>query len=184
MDAQQRASKIRLIAFDVDGVMTDGSLHFTDDGRELKTFNTLDGHGLKALMDVGVHVAIITGRKSGCVVARAANLGIHEFHQGVENKLDVLNKIRLQHGLSWEACAFMGDDLIDLPCMLSCGFSCAPSNAYTLIKSKANWIAPKIGGQGAVREACDFILSAQGLLDKSLARYLVPHPDSGTASVL
>lgn len=184
MDAQQRARQTRLIAFDVDGVMTDGSLHFTDDGRELKTFNTLDGHGLKALMQVGIHVAIITGRKSGCVASRASNLGISDLHQGVENKLEVLNTLRLQHSLSWEACAFMGDDLIDLPSMLSCGFSCAPSNAYPLVLEKASWVSTLKGGQGAVREACDFILRAQGLLESNLAYYLVPHPDSQAARKL
>lgn len=177
---QRRAANIRLVAFDIDGVMTDGRLYFTEDGRELKTFNTLDGHGIKALMNNDIRVVIITGRRSGCVAARAKNLSISELHQGVENKLEVLNQIRLREQLRWDECAFMGDDLIDLPSMLSCGFSCAPANAYALVKDKANLVTQAYGGAGAVREACDFILSAQNKLQSSLANYLVPHPDSLT----
>ena len=178
MDAHQRAAKIKLIAFDIDGVMTDGRLYFTDEGRELKTFNTLDGHGLKALMNAGIAVVIITGRRSGCVEARAKNLGITEFHQGIENKLQVLNDIRNQHQLAWDDCAFMGDDLIDLPCMLSCGFACAPVNAYPLVRQKADLVTIAQGGSGAVREACDFILASQALLDQSIEPYLLSHSES------
>lgn len=180
MDAHHRAAKTRLIAFDIDGVMTDGRLYFTEEGRELKTFNTLDGHGIKALMNNNIQVVIITGRRSGCVAARAQNLGIAELHQGVENKLAVLNEIRLREQLRWDECAFMGDDLIDLPCMLSCGFSCAPANGYALVRQKASLVTLAQGGAGAVREACDFILAAQGKLDASLAPYLQPHADSLT----
>lgn len=178
MNAQERAAKIRLVAFDIDGVMTDGRLYFTDEGRELKTFNTLDGHGLKALMNTGIQVVIITGRRSGCVTSRAANLGITDVHQGVENKLEVLNQIRVEQGLEWDECAFMGDDLIDLPSMLSCGLACAPANAYPLVLQKADWVSSLPGGSGAVREACDFILMAQRALEGSLAHYLIPHPES------
>lgn len=178
METSRRAAQVRLIAFDIDGVMTDGRLFFTDEGQEFKAFNTLDGFGLKTLMDAGILVAIITGRSSPAVLARAKNLHITEVYQGVENKLDVLNTLRLRQNLDWEACAFMGDDLIDLPCMLSCGFAAAPANAYPLVRQKADWISTSKGGEGAVREVCDFILAAKGELQQAQAAYLLRHPES------
>lgn len=178
MDAHHRAAHIRLVAFDIDGVMTDGRLYFLPDGQEIKAFNTLDGHGLKALMNAKIEVAIITGRTSDSVVARARNLGISELHQGVEDKLSLFNTLRESRGLSWAECAFMGDDLPDLPCMLSCGFSCAPANAYPLVQQKAVWVTRSRGGEGAVRECCDFILDAQSKLEDSLAPYSARHPES------
>ncbi len=117
MDTRIRASRIKLIAFDIDGVMTDGGLHYTDDGHELKTFNVQDGLGLKLLQRAGLELAIVTGRNSGVVAARAADLGITHVFQGVGDKRATVGALLTKLGLHWQDCAFMGDDLIDLAIM-------------------------------------------------------------------
>ncbi|WP_371324586.1 HAD family hydrolase [Dechloromonas sp. ZY10] len=170
--AQARAARIRLIAFDIDGVMTDGGLHYTDDGHELKTFNVQDGLGLKLLQSVGLELAIITGRNSGVVAKRAADLGISHVYQGVGDKLSVLDHLRQELGLDWENCAFMGDDLIDLRAMHACGLAIAPANARPLVREQAQLLTHASGGQGAVREAAEFILAAQDKLSAAQAPYL------------
>ena len=172
MDAQTRASRIKLIAFDIDGVMTDGGLHYTDDGGELKTFNVQDGLGLKLLQRGGIALAIVTGRTSGVVAARAADLGIEHVFQGVADKGATIAALLDQFGLHWADCAFMGDDLIDLPAMLRCGLAIAPANARPLVKERAHAVTDAGGGHGAVREAAEFILAAQGKLDALFAPYL------------
>ena len=174
--AQARAARIRLIAFDIDGVMTDGGLHYTDDGHELKTFNVQDGLGLKLLQSVGLELAIITGRNSNLVAKRAADLGIAHVFQGVGDKLTVLDRLRQQLGLAWEACAFMGDDLIDLRAMAACGLAIAPANARPLVREQAQLLTSTRGGQGAVREAAEFILGAQDKLHDALRPYLPAQP--------
>lgn len=175
--AQARATRIRLVAFDIDGVMTDGGLHYTDDGHELKTFNVQDGLGLKLLQSVGFELAIITGRNSGVVAKRAADLGIVHVFQGIGDKLSVLDRLRQQLGLGWDECAFMGDDLIDLRAMAACGLAIAPANARPLVREQAQLLTAAAGGQGAVREAIEFILSTQNKLSLALAPYL---PDTHT----
>lgn len=174
MDAKTRAARLKLMAFDIDGVMTDGSLYFTEDGKEFKAFNTLDGHGLKMLQKAGVELAIITGRTSGAVSARAANLGIHRLYQGVENKQECLGRLLAELQLPWQAAGYMGDDVVDLPVMLACGFSAAPANSHAAVKARATVVTEGKGGAGAVREVCEFILAAQGQLDTALAPYLQP----------
>jgi len=167
-----RAKLIRLMAFDVDGVMTDGGLYFSDSGEEFKRFNSQDGHGLKMLRASGVEIALITGRTSHCVIARARNLGIDHVYQGVENKLeamiDLLNKLKL----SRDAAAFMGDDVVDLTVMRHVGMAVTVPDAPLQVRERSHYITQRNGGHGAVRETCEMIMSAQGTLDQQLAHYL------------
>lgn len=172
MDAKSRAAHIKLVAFDIDGVMTDGGLHYTDDGGELKTFNVQDGLGLVLMRRAGFELAIVTGRTSGVVEARAADLGIDHVYQGVANKRVAVEALLAKLGLDWSECAFMGDDLIDLPVMARCGLALAPSNARPLVKQHAHAVTVAAGGRGAVREAVEFILDAQGKLAAAFAPYL------------
>lgn len=167
-----RAKLIRLAAFDVDGVMTDGGLFLSDSGEETKRFNSLDGHGMKMLRASGVEVAIITGRTSRCVAARAEDLGIVHVFQGVENKheamIGLLNKLKL----SRDATAYMGDDVVDLMVMRHVGLSISVPDSPRLVREHSDYVTQSRGGHGAVREACELIMSAQGTLDAQLAQYL------------
>lgn len=172
MDATALARNVRLMAFDVDGVMTDGSIYYTDEGTELKAFNALDGAGLKMLEKAGITVAIITGRKAPCVELRARNLGIPRLHQGVHDKAACLNGMLAELGLTASQAGFMGDDVMDLTVMGLCGFSAAPANGHDSVLQRAALVARKTGGHGAVREVCDFILAAQGKLDEVIAPWL------------
>ncbi|HJW27065.1 MAG TPA: HAD hydrolase family protein [Rhodocyclaceae bacterium] len=172
MDARSRAARIKLMVFDIDGVMTDGGLHYTDDGRELKTFHVHDGLGLKLMQRAGIDMAIVTGRTSGVVLARAADLGIVHVFQGVANKRAAVEELIARLGLHWPEVGFMGDDFIDLPAMLQCGFAVAPANAHPLVKERSHAVTDASGGRGAVREAVEFVLAAQGKLDALFASYL------------
>ena len=157
-----RAKLIRLMAFDVDGVMTDGGLYLSGSGEEFKRFNSLDGHGLKMLHASGVEIAIISGRTSRCVAARAHNLGIAHVFQGVENKLE----------LSRDTAAYMGDDVMDLAVMRRVGLAISVPESPQLVREHSDYVTQRGGGHGAVREACELIMSAQGTLDAQLAPYL------------
>ncbi|NTV69313.1 MAG: HAD-IIIA family hydrolase [Azonexaceae bacterium] len=172
MDINARAANIKLVAFDIDGVMTDGGLHYTDDGHELKTFNVQDGLGVVLLRRAGIKVAIITGRTSNVVNCRAKDLGVEHVFHGVGNKGAVSGQLLEQLGLQWSELAFMGDDLIDLPAMTRCGLAIAPANARPVVKERAHMVTEASGGKGAVREAIEFILAAQGKLDAAFAPYL------------
>lgn len=172
MDASSLARNIRLMAFDVDGVMTDGAIYYTDEGTELKAFNALDGAGLKMLEKAGITIAIITGRKAPCVELRARNLGITRLFQGVHDKAACVNSLLAELGLAAEQAGYMGDDVMDLSVMGLCGFSAAPANAHDSVLSRAALVTRKSGGHGAVREVCDFILSAQGKLEEVIAPWL------------
>lgn len=166
------ARRLRLMAFDVDGVLTDGSLYYSDEGVEIKAFNTLDGHGLKMLQQAGITLALITGRRARCVELRAENLGIQHVFQGVDNKLEVLRSLLSNLGLTDAAAGYMGDDVPDLPVMMACGFSATPGDGHALVQRYAHLTTRRAGGRGAVREVCDFILQAQGSLEAAQARYL------------
>lgn len=166
------AQNLKLMGFDVDGVLSDGRLYYCDDGSEIKTFNTLDGHGMKMLRDAGIEIAIITGRRSGAVEARARNLGIDLLFQAVEDKKDVMAGILAERGLTFAEAGYMGDDVVDLPIMRACGFAAAPANAHALVKEHSHLVTTLRGGKGAAREVCEAILAAQGKLDAALARYL------------
>jgi 3-deoxy-D-manno-octulosonate 8-phosphate phosphatase (KDO 8-P phosphatase) len=167
-----RAKLIRLVAFDVDGVMTDGGLYYSDSGEEFKRFNSLDGHGLKMLRATGVEVALITGRTSRCVEARAQNLGVAHVYQGVENKLEAMVDLLTKLKLSRDAAAYMGDDVVDLTVMRHVGLAISVPESPPLVREHSNYVTQRSGGHGAVREACEMIMSAQGTLDAQLARYL------------
>jgi 3-deoxy-D-manno-octulosonate 8-phosphate phosphatase (KDO 8-P phosphatase) len=168
----QRIQALRLVAFDVDGVLTDGGLYLTDSGEEFKRFNSLDGHGIKMLKASGIEIAIITGRTSRCVEMRAKNLGITKLYQGVENKWEAMQSLLTSLHISADAAAFMGDDVIDLPIMRRVGLSISVPNAPQLVRDHAHYLTQREGGYGAVREACELIMSAQGTLDAQLAPYL------------
>ncbi len=167
-----RAKLIRLMVFDVDGVMTDGGLYLSDSGDEFKRFNSLDGHGLKMLKASGVEVAIITGRTSRCVEARAKNLGIAYVYQGVEHKLEAMVDLLDRLKLSRDAAAYMGDDVVDLTVMRHVGLSISVPASPQLVREHSDYVTQRNGGHGAVREACELVMSAQGTLDAQLAQYL------------
>ena len=167
-----RAKLIRLMAFDVDGVMTDGGLFLSDSGEEFKRFNSLDGHGLKMLRASGVEVAIITGRTSRCVEARAQNLGVTHVFQGVENKLEAMVELLNKLKLSRDVAAYMGDDVVDLTVMRHVGLAISVPDAPQLVREHSDFVTQRSGGHGAVREACELIMSAQGTLEAQLAQYL------------
>lgn len=171
-DTRNRARRLKLMAFDVDGVLSEGSLFYTDDGVELKVFNSLDGLGMKMLQRAGITVAIITGRKATCVEHRMKNLGIDILYQGIEDKVEALNDLLAKLGIAADEAGYMGDDIVDLRIMDACGFSAAPADCHELVTSYARMMSTKIGGRGAVREVCEFILDAQGKLDEALAPYL------------
>ena len=168
-----RAQGIQLLVLDVVGVLTDGRLYFGPEGEALKTFNTLDGHGLKLLAASGVKIAIITGRSSEAVARRAANLGITRLKMGREDKFVALQELLAEEPIPLEAIACMGDDYPDLTIMLRVGLALAPPNACEEVKTRAHWISPRTGGEGAVRDACDLIMRAQGTYHSALAPYLV-----------
>lgn len=172
MSVRESAARIRLMGFDVDGVMTDGRLYFTPQGEEIKVFSSLDGHGLKMLQQAGIEVAIISGRSSRALELRAANLGIAELHMGVEDKRGCLDALLARRGLTRDAAGYMGDDVVDLPILRACGFAAAPADGHPFVRRHVGFVASQNGGCGAVREVCDFLLDARGLLDGMLARYL------------
>lgn len=167
-----RSKLIRLIAFDVDGVMTDGGLFYSDSGEEFKRFNSLDGHGLKMLRASGVEVAIITGRTSRCVEARAKNLGISHVFQGVENKLHAMVELLDKLKLPRDAAAYMGDDVVDLTVMRHVGLAISVPESPLLVRKHSHYVTQRGGGHGAVRDACELIMSAQGTMEMQLASYL------------
>jgi 3-deoxy-D-manno-octulosonate 8-phosphate phosphatase (KDO 8-P phosphatase) len=167
-----RAAAIRLVAFDVDGILTDGGLYLSDSGEEFKRFNSLDGHGLKMLKATGVELAIITGRTSRCVELRAGNLGITHLYQGVHNKREAMLHLLDTLQLAPEAAAFMGDDVIDLPAMRAVGLVFSVPDAPQLVRDHADYVTLRSGGNGAVREVCEWLMSVQGTLDAQLAPYL------------
>lgn len=168
----QRLKAIRLIALDVDGILTDGGLYLTDSGEEFKRFNSLDGHGLKMLKASGVELAIITGRTSRCVELRAKNLGITRLYQGVEHKWLAMQRLIEELKLAPDAAAYMGDDVVDLPVMRRVGLAITVPSSPQLVRDHAHYLTQREGGHGAVRETCELIMAAQGTLDKQLAVYL------------
>ena len=169
---EERARRIKVIVFDVDGVMTDGGLILGDDGQEYKQFHSQDGLGMKLLKASGVQMAIITGRTSKVVIKRAENTGIAHFYQGVEDKLEAFVELTKSLNISAEECAFMGDDVVDLPPMRKSGFAITVPHAMPLVKQYAHYITTLQAGRGAVREVCEFIMRAQGTFDAQMARYL------------
>ena len=171
-DALQRAKRVRLMLFDVDGVLTDGRLWYGPSGEALKAFNVLDGHGLKLLIESGVAVALLSGRSSPAVAQRAAELGITRVLQGIDDKLAAFESLTAKLGIAAEAAGFMGDEVVDLPVLRRCGFACAPGGAHELVRARAHYVPRAPAGGGAAREVCEFLMRAQGTLEAALARYL------------
>lgn len=167
-----RAKNIKMVVFDVDGVLTDGSLFFGDDGQEYKAFNSLDGHGMKMLQRSGVEIAIITGRTSNVVKYRAENLGINLVYQGKADKLPAFEELLKKQNLAAEQVAYVGDDVVDLPVLIRAGFAITVKNGHELAKEHAHWITPNIGGHGAARDICELIMKAQGKYDSMMQEYL------------
>ncbi|MCM1339164.1 MAG: HAD hydrolase family protein [Muribaculaceae bacterium] len=157
MMLEERAKNIKLLAFDVDGVMTDGSITYDEHGVEYKTFNAKDGHGLAKMAKNGFVTAIITGRKNGTVDCRAADLCVTEVFQGVKNKLPILEAIMQKYELDFSQVAYMGDDEPDICILEKVGISACPADAVPRVHSVCNFIAKNGGGKGAVRELCDFV---------------------------
>ena len=153
-------SRIRLVAFDVDGVFTDGRFYLSDDGVETKAFNTQDGFGVRTLIDAGVDVAVISGRQSGAVERRMAELGVKNVMQGCKDKITALEQLADSLGISAAQCAYVGDDVPDLPLLRKVGFSVAVANAVAEVREQCDHTTVASGGFGAVREVCDLILAA------------------------
>ena len=171
-DVLERAKRVRIAAFDVDGILTDGRLYYTDGGEELKAFHVQDGHGIKMLRDTGVAVAIITSRTSRVVANRARDLGIELLYQGVANKLDAMRDLLKRLNLDIEAASYMGDDVVDLPVLRRCGLAVSVPEAPALVRKHAHYVTSARGGHGAAREFAEFVMHAQGTLDARLAEYL------------
>ena len=171
-DIQAKAAAIKLVIFDVDGVLTDGSLFLGDDGQEYKAFNSKDGHGMKMLQHTGVGIAIITGRSSEVVRIRMHSLGIENVFQGIHDKRAAYEKLKAQLGLSDAQIAYVGDDVVDLPVMTQVGLSITVADGHALCKQHAHWISSHGGGRGAAREVCEMLMDAQGTLDAALGEYL------------
>lgn len=156
-----KAAKIKLALFDVDGVLTDGKLHYSADGEQLKVFHALDGHGLKMLQMAGIDVGVISARRSRALQTRLNDLGIKHCHLGVNDKLGVFQQMQTSLKLDGSQCAFTGDDVIDMPVMQACGLKFSVENGHFIVKDMADWVAPLTGGNGAVRAICDVLLYSQ-----------------------
>ena len=167
----ERARNIRVAAFDVDGVLTDGALYYADSGEELKRFSVHDGHGMRMLKDSGVTLAVITSRRSRCVEERARNLGIELLYQGAADKLAAFRELLGRCGIEAAACAYVGDDLVDLPVMKRCGLAVAVPDAPAVVRRHAHYVTRAGGGRGAAREVCELIMQAQGSLAAQFAAH-------------
>lgn len=161
-----------MMIFDVDGVLTDGTLWYGEHGDALKAFHAFDGHGMKMLASHGVPCALLSGRRSAAVAARAAELGIERVLQGIDDKRAAFEALLARERLAPEATGYMGDELVDLPVLTRCGFACAPHEAPEAVRSRVHYVAAAPAGRGAVREVCEIVLHAQGALERALQEYL------------
>lgn len=171
-DAMHRAARVSLMIFDVDGILTDGGLHYGPAGESLKRFNVHDGLGIKLLGQAGVSTAIISARHSEIVAKRAADLGIEHVQQGAHDKKTAFEQLLARTGKQAEECGFLGDDWIDLPILSRVGFAASVPNGHAEVRSRVHYVTTARGGDGAAREVCDFILRAQGKYEAALAPYL------------
>ena len=169
---QEIAKNIKLVAFDVDGVMTDGSLTFTEDGKEIKTYDAKDGLGVVMLGSAGLITTIITARNNGTVEHRAKILGIKELYMGAKNKIIALEELVKKYNLDYSEISYMGDDLPDICVLERVGLKCCPNDAVDAVKKVCNFISASGGGKGAVRELCDLIMDAQNITYDDLKK---PH---------
>lgn len=171
-EIQARAARIKLLIMDVDGVLTDGRIFIRDNGEEIKSFHTLDGHGLKMLQAGGVQTAIITGRDAPSVGIRVKQLGINHYYKGIHDKRAAYADLREKASVEEHECAFIGDDVVDLPVMVRCGLPVAVPEAHWFTLKHAAYVTRKSAGNGAVRELCDLIMQAQGTLEAALQEYV------------
>ena len=169
---RERLAAVRLLAMDVDGVLTDGTLYYGADGEALKGFHVRDGLGVRLLRDAGVTLAVISARASAPLVRRVQDLKIEHARFGVEHKGEALDRLRLEQGLDRAEVAFVGDDLIDLPAMRCAGLAITVADGHALVKQQADWVTEAAGGRGAVREIADALLAARGALDDACHRLL------------
>ena len=158
----ERAARIRLVVFDVDGVLSNGQLYYDEQGRELKAFHARDGLGMKRLQHYGFELAIITGRDNPVVSHRMRSLGIAQVHQGRHDKLATLKQIQQTLDLDMDATCFVGDDLLDLSILKRAGLAVAVADAHPWVLPHVHWVTRAPGGHGAAREVCDLLLQAQG----------------------
>ena len=170
-DITTRAQAIRLIALDVDGVMSDGCVVYGNSGEETKAFNIKDGLGIKLAQSAGIEIAIITGRTAPLLARRAKELGIEAVIQGREDKLIALKELANSRALNLEQCAYMGDDLPDLSAIMAAGLGTCPADALADVKAHSHWVSTHNGGRGAVRDLCELILKAQGHWAQIIASY-------------
>ena len=171
-DILNKAKKIKLLVFVVDGVLTDGNLIVGDDGQEYKAFFSKDGLGMKMLQQTGVKIAVITARTSNVVIHRMESLGIKHIYQGQLEKLPAFEKILTELDLSAEQAAYVGDDVIDLPVMLKAGLAISVQDAHPLAIEHSHWQTPRNGGRGAARDVCELIMQAQDTLEEQFQKYL------------
>lgn len=171
-DALERARRVKLMIFDVDGVLTDGRLWYGPSGEEIKAFHSFDGQGIKMLTTSGVHAALLSGRSSPAVTARAAELGVEHVLQGIADKRAAFEGLLQRLGISREATGAMGDDLVDLPVLTRCAFSATVPEAPEEVRRQVRYVASSPAGGGAAREVCEFIMRAQGTLDDVIGAYL------------
>ncbi|MDO5686616.1 MAG: HAD family hydrolase [Neisseria sp.] len=164
-EIQQRARAVKILVLDVDGVLTNGQLLMLPTGEEIKAFHTLDGHGIKMLQRVGILTAIITGRDAPATAARVRQLGINHYFAGIADKAAAFAELLQRTALQAADCAYVGDDVPDLPVLQQVGFACAPPEAHATVRQAVHYITQASAGYGAVREVCDMILSAQALCD-------------------
>ena len=171
-DALERARRVKLMLFDVDGVLTDGNLWYSPSGEEIKSFHSFDGLGLKLLAESGVHLALLSGRNSPAVAIRAAELGVEHVLQGIEDKRASYEALLGRLGFAPHDAGFMGDDLVDVPVLLRCGFACTVHEAPEDVRKRVHYVATTPAGAGAAREVCEYVMRAQGTLKRVLGRYL------------
>jgi 3-deoxy-D-manno-octulosonate 8-phosphate phosphatase (KDO 8-P phosphatase) len=171
LEHMQRAQRVKVMIFDVDGVLTDGSLTYGPDGEVTKTFNVLDGLGIQLLNKTGVATAIISARSSAVVVRRAADLGITHVYQGMHDKRIAFARLLEATGASAGECGYIGDDVIDLPLLLKVGFAVTVPSGHPEVQHRAHYVTRAAGGRGAVREVCDLVMRAQGTYEQALAPY-------------
>jgi len=177
LDIHLKTQHIRLVAFDVDGVLTDGRLYYSETGDAMKAFDVRDGMGMKLLQDAGITLAIITSRRAPSVLLRARDLGISHVQQGVADKRSGFDALLSELAIAPEETAFMGDDLVDLPVFRRCGFAVTVADAPAVLKRHADYVTRATGGHGAVREFCEMLLHSRGILAAQTRRFLdaAPH---------
>ncbi len=161
MRALAKAARVRVMGFDVDGVLTDGGLVFGPEGDQLKIFSSQDGHGLKLLSAAGITVTVISGRRSAALAERARNLGVTHLHMGIEDKRACYAGLLATLGASFETAGYMGDDVVDLDVLRACGFSATVADGHAEVRRQVDYVARQPGGRGAVREVCDLLLAAR-----------------------